>query len=125
MASASTKVFLTLCVFSIGTGIGLGLRQGWLPIEFLPPPAGAIRESTESDLPDADIAEGTATEMVDQSEPPLFESQGEPPVLGADISETRPRRLQIPEGDFIAETSDKEHPTPPRSVTENPPPAAI
>lgn len=93
MVSATTKALLTLAVFAIGAGLGLGLRQGWLPVEFLPPPAGSLHESAESDAPDADVPTTNSAEVARQTEPPLFESQAEPRPVVADAP---PRRLPIP-----------------------------
>lgn len=109
--SASTKAVLTLCVFAIGAGLGLGLRKGWVPIELVAPPAGVIHEAEEH-VPDVKLTEGQPVDLAGQSEPaePLFERQDEPPVTVVEVPGARPRRLPIPD--------DGENPTTPATVSD-------
>lgn len=99
MWQASGKLLLTLCVFAIGAGLGIGLKQGWLPIELLPPPMGTIDSSdtTDEESP-APIARAGA-DFAQQSEPDpaLIEPQGEPEFAAIEATTAPPRRLALPD----------------------------
>lgn len=100
MISTSTKATLTLCVFAIGAGLGFGLKQGWVPIELVAPPAGVVHED-EPTSKDIELTAARSVDLAGQSEPaaPLFEQQEEPSTSAAVVPEDRPRRLEIPVDD--------------------------
>ncbi|MDZ4683458.1 MAG: LysM peptidoglycan-binding domain-containing protein, partial [Planctomycetaceae bacterium] len=45
------SLVLTLAVFAGGAGLGFSWRQGWLPIEFLPPPTGVLDDAESARTP--------------------------------------------------------------------------
>lgn len=95
MWQASGKLLLTLCVFAIGAGLGIGVRQGWFPIELLPPPMGTIDSSdTPEDSSPAPMAR-TSAEFAQQAEldPAFIEPQSEPEAVAATTPAPSPRRL--------------------------------
>ncbi|HUQ72804.1 MAG TPA: L,D-transpeptidase family protein [Planctomycetaceae bacterium] len=47
----SKSLALTMAVFAGGAGLGFSWRQGWLPIEFLPPPTGVLDEAESVQTP--------------------------------------------------------------------------
>ncbi len=106
MWHASSKLLLTLCVFAVGAGLGIGLKQGWLPIQFVAPPTGTIDETANADADDVDTVEQPLPEFAREIKPVPFqvEPQSEPEFAATDTPATGPRRLPIPETDTLPAT---------------------
>lgn len=127
MASAATKAVLTLGVFAIGAGLGVGLKQGWLPVELLAPPAGVLREDAPSGGIEAHAVTGTQADLAQQPEPDpsLLEPQGEPPVFVAETEHAPPLRKVVRVESQPAEVVRGAARSLPIEEDEEPPPSGI
>ncbi len=92
----SVKLGLTTIVFGIGAGLGHGWRQGWIPVELLPPPAGVLDPQAVDSDP-GESADGiTSRPLARTEEPPVpleavVVDQREPDVVAASAALQRPR----------------------------------
>lgn len=122
----SVKLGLTTIVFGIGAGLGHGWRQGWIPVELLPPPAGVLdRQAADADAnePAGTIVTRPLAQSVEEPPVPLeavVADQNEPEVVVS--SAPRMPRVQrrtsggdAPEHQFV----------PPAPPIEEPPPVAV
>ncbi len=122
----SVKLGLTTIVFGIGAGLGHGWRQGWIPVELLPPPAGVL-DPQAADAESGDPAGAIVTRPLARSEEPtvpleaVVADQREPDVVVASAALTLPRVQRRNSAGDGAE-SDFAPPAPP---VEEPPTEAV
>lgn len=122
----SVKLGLTTIVFGIGAGLGHGWRQGWIPVELLPPPAGVL-DPQAADAESGDPAGSIVTRPLARSEEPtvpleaVVADQREPDVVVASAALTLPRVQRRNSAGDGAE-SDFAPPAPP---VEEPPAEAV